>query len=159
MTPSWIKILRPPGKLPVPMALNAGSPTLFHMILHNEREKVKQIFPELDASPGRHIGCRRRALLAGRGRTCKLICRIFSFPILFLKESASFFPADCLPAFPVLQSDQRKEFQPHLRKRPFSTASVDSTSHRGTETVLNPEAAGFESRQLRPLPQKGRYQP
>ena len=29
VTPSWKAFLRPPGKLPVPVALNAGSPTLF----------------------------------------------------------------------------------------------------------------------------------
>ena len=35
-------ILRPPGKLPVPVALNAGSPTLFASILHKVCKKVKE---------------------------------------------------------------------------------------------------------------------
>ena len=45
------KILRPPGKLPVPVALNAGSPTLFHTILHNNREKVKGNFSKWGVFP------------------------------------------------------------------------------------------------------------
>ena len=44
------KNLRPPGKLPVPVALNAGSPTLFPIILHNGSAKVKDKF-----SKSRHI--------------------------------------------------------------------------------------------------------
>ncbi len=32
--------LRPPGKLPVPVALNAGSPTLFTANIHHPRTNV-----------------------------------------------------------------------------------------------------------------------
>ena len=44
------KILRPPGKLPVPVALNALSPTLFRVTIHDLTENVnsfwkKEFFP------------------------------------------------------------------------------------------------------------------
>ena len=38
------KILRPPGKLPVPVALNAGSPTLFEVHYSGFYAVCKQVF-------------------------------------------------------------------------------------------------------------------
>ena len=38
------RILRPPGKLPVPVALNAGSPTLFGIHYSGLRGGCKQVF-------------------------------------------------------------------------------------------------------------------
>ena len=42
VTPSWNTFLRPPGKLPVPVALNARSPTLFGPTIHHFPENVKR---------------------------------------------------------------------------------------------------------------------
>ena len=42
------RILRPPGKLPVPVALYAGSPTLFKVTIHDCYRKVNSISEEID---------------------------------------------------------------------------------------------------------------
>ena len=44
VTPSWNTFLRPPGKLPVPVALNARSPTLFGLTIHHFPGNVKRVF-------------------------------------------------------------------------------------------------------------------
>ena len=44
VTPSWNTFLRPPGKLPVPVALNARSPTLFGLTIHHFPGNVKREF-------------------------------------------------------------------------------------------------------------------
>ena len=44
--------LRPPGKLPVPVALNAGSPTLFGVTIHDFSGKVKRIWKKVGEKDG-----------------------------------------------------------------------------------------------------------
>ena len=46
------RVLRPPGKLPVPVALNAGSPTLFGVTIHDFSGKVKRIWKKVGGKDG-----------------------------------------------------------------------------------------------------------
>ena len=57
VTPSWNTFLRPPGKLPVPVALNARSPTLFGLTIHHFPGNVKREFDIFLRNCGSSRGC------------------------------------------------------------------------------------------------------